>query len=395
MRVTADALRRIQGGHPWVYDRSITSLKGEGTSGDLAVVFAPDRSFAAIGLYDPDSPMRLKILHHGRPIAIDRSFWRARLAAASERRRPLVERGDTTGYRVVSGENDGFPGLVLDRYDHTLVLKLYSPIWIPHLADVVAAVDELLHPRALVLRHARNIDASKLHGLAEGDALLGTCPTDPVLFQESGLLFEADVVHGQKTGHFLDQRDNRGLVGGLARGARVLDVFAATGGFTVHAAAGGASEVVPVDISAPTLAAAQRNIAHNSDRAAVAGCRVRPLVGDAYEVMDRLHRANERFDVVVIDPPSFTPRQASVERAIAAYARLTDRGVRLVRPGGWLVQASCSSRVSADEFHSTVAHAAAQAGRPLQEWRRTGHPLDHPVTFPEGAYLKATFARVP
>lgn len=395
MRVTADALRNIGSGHPWVYDRSITSLKGEGKSGDLAVVFAPDRSFAAIGLYDPDSPMRVKVVHHGRPVAIDRAFWRSRLAAAAERRTSLAERGDTTGYRVVSGENDGFPGLVLDRYDDILVLKLYSPIWVPHLADVVAAIDELMHPRALVLRHARNLEPAKLHGLTEGDALLGTCPTEPVLFHELGLLFEADVVHGQKTGSFLDQRDNRGLVGGLALGARVLDVFAATGGFTVHAAAGGAREVVPVDISAPTLAAAQRNIAHNIARPAVAACRVRPLVGDAYEVIDRLQRAGEQFDMVVIDPPSFTPRQTSVARALSAYARLTDRGVRLVRPGGWLVQASCSSRVTADDFHSTVAHTAARAGRPLQEWRRTGHPLDHPVTFPEGSYLKATFARVP
>ena len=370
-------------------------MKGDGKPGDLAVVFDNDRAFVAIGLYDPASPMRVKILHHGKPTTIDRSFWQRQLTAAIERRSPLVAGGDTTGYRLVNGESDGFPSLILDRYADTLVLKLYSPIWVPHLDDIVSVIDDLLHPRSLVLRHARNLDPAALHGMEEGDALLGTAPTEPVLFQEAGLTFEADVVRGQKTGYFLDQRDNRRLVGGLANGLRVLDVFAATGGFTVHAAAGGATDVVSVDISEPTLAAATRNLAHNSSLAAVAACRVRSIVGDAYEVMDRLHRNGERFDMVIVDPPSFTPRQEAVARALAAYERLTERGVRLVRPGGWYVQASCSSRVTADEFHLTVSHAAARAGRPLDEWRRTGHPLDHPVTFPEGSYLKAVFARVP
>ncbi len=395
MRVSPEALRSIRSGHPWVFDGSIESVKGEGAPGDLAVVFDSDRKFAAIGLFDPDSPMRLKVLHHGKPVTIDRAFWASRLAAAAERRAPLLARGDTTGYRVVNGENDGMPGLVLDRYAQTLVLKLYNTIWIPHLADIVPVIDELFHPDALVLRHARNFDEAALCGLEEGDALLGTAPTEPVMFRECGLTFEADVVRGQKTGHFLDQRDNRERVRSLTSEAKVLDMFAATGGFTVNAAAGGAQEVVAVDISEPTLAAAGRNLAHNRNLPEVAACRFRPIVGDALEVLDRLWRNGERFDVVIIDPPSFTPRQTSVDRALAAYERLTEKGVRLVRPGGWYVQASCSSRVTADEFHSAVAHAAARADRPLDEWKRTGHPIDHPVTFPEGAYLKAVFARVP
>jgi 23S rRNA (cytosine1962-C5)-methyltransferase len=395
VRVTPDALRQIRAGHPWVFERSIESIKGDGTSGDLAVVFDSERRFAAIGLYDPDSPMRLKMLHHGKPVTIDRSFWLERLQAAADRRAALVARDDTTGYRVVNGENDAMPGLVLDRYAQTFVLKLYNPIWVPHLAELVPAIDDLFHPETLVLRHARNFDLAALHGLEEGDALLGTAPTEPVLFREAGLTFEADVVNGQKTGHFLDQRENRERVRTLTAGAKVLDMFAATGGFTVNAAAGGATDVVAVDISEPTLAAATRNLAHNSSLAEVAACRFRPIVGDALEVMDRLYRNGERFDVVIVDPPSFTPRQTSVDRALAAYARLTERGVRLVRPGGWYVQASCSSRVTADDFHRTVAVAAANAGRPLDEWKRTGHPIDHPSTFAEGSYLKAVFARVP
>lgn len=395
VRLTPDALRRVRGGHPWVYDESIASVSREGAPGDLAVVFDADRTFAAIGLWDPDSPIRLKVLHQGKPTTIDGGFWAARFRAAHDRRAPLLASGDTTGYRLANGENDGLPGLVIDVYDRTAVLKLYSAAWVPHLADIVPALDELLHPTALVLRLARSIDPARLHGLEEGDALIGTSPDEPVLFREHGLTFEADVVHGQKTGHFLDQRTNRMLVGRLAEGVRVLDMFASTGGFTVHAAAGGATEVVAVDLSEPTLAVAQRNLQHNADRVAVAACRYRPVVGDAFEVMERFGRNGERFDVVVVDPPSFAQRQLNVPRALTAYGRLTTQAVRLLRPGGVLVQCSCSSRVTAEQFHTTVARAAAQAGRPLDEIRRTGHDVDHPVTFPEGSYLKAVFARVP
>ncbi len=277
VRITPDALRR-RAGHPWVFDESVTAANHEGRAGDLAVVFDADRKFAAIGLWDPTSPIRLKVLHQGRPVTIDRAFWAARLATALARRAPLIAGGDTTGYRVLNGENDGFPGLVLDRYDHTLVIKLYSAVWIPHLADLVSVIEEALHPDALVLRLSRSLAAATspadLYGLEEGDALIGTSPDSPVLFHECGLTFEADVVHGQKTGHFLDQRDNRALAASMAAGARVLDVFSSTGGFTVHAAAGGASEVVAIDLSAPTLAAARRNLAHNGALPAVAKCRL-------------------------------------------------------------------------------------------------------------------------
>ncbi|MCE9623677.1 MAG: class I SAM-dependent rRNA methyltransferase [Actinomycetia bacterium] len=400
VRVTPDALRQIRGGHPWVYEASITSVKGPslngtGASGDLAVVFDDDRNFVAIGLYDPASPIRVKLVHRGKPTAIDRAFWTQQFLAAQERRRSLIDRGDTTGYRLVHGENDSMPGLVLDRYSDTLVLKLYSAMWLPHLADVVPAIADAFHPEALVLRLARNMHGAPLHGLEEGDALIGVSPADPILFTECGLTFEADVVRGQKTGHFLDQRDNRALIGTNADDCRVLDMFANTGGFSVHAAAGGAREVVAVDSSAPALAAASRNMAHNLTRNEVAACAFRTETGDAFEVMDRYARKGERFEIVIVDPPSFTPRQTSVEKALQSYTMLAERAVKLVRPDGLLLLASCSSRVTADEFHITVSHAAARAGRPLDELRRTGHAIDHPVGFAQGAYLKAVLARVP
>jgi len=395
LRVTPGALREIRSGAPWVFDRSVTSVSDAGAPGDLAVIFDDKRRFAAIGLWDPDSPVRVKVLHTGDPTTIDADWWRGTLRAALDRRESIAADTSTTAYRCVNGENDGLPALVVDRYDTTLVVKLYSAVWFPHLTTLVDALVEFIEPERVVLRLGRTVAAGDTFGLADGDALVGEAPERAVLFRERGLIMEADVVHGQKTGHYLDQRDNRTLVRGIASGRDVLDVFASTGGFALAAAAGGARSVHLVDQSAPALAAAQRNIAHNLRLREVRECAIHTTIGDAFDVLAALGRLEvERFDLVVLDPPSFASRQSHVDRALRAYAALTRLGVALLRPGGVLVQASCSSRVSADQFVETVITAARDAGRPLHETRRTGHAVDHPISFPEGAYLKAIFAHV-
>lgn len=392
VRVTPDARRQIAAGHPWVFNESIVSISHRGVVGDLAVIFDNDRNFVAIGLWDPGSPIRIRVLHHGRPTVVDTEFWRQRIRAAADRRAAIGD--DTDGYRLLNGENDGFPGLVLDRYADTFALKLYSPVWIPHLRSLVEVIGEEFHPSALVLRLARTMADQRLHGLTEGLALIGESPAEPVMFRENGLWFEADVLHGQKTGYFLDQRDNRALVGSMSAGMRVLDVFAASGGFGVYAAAGGATRVTSVDQSAPALAAADRNFAHNSALPNVRHCEHDSIVGDAYEVMDRLIQRRKHYDVVIVDPPSFAQRKSNVERAMHAYGQLTQRAVQLTRPDGLLVQASCSSRITEEQFYATVRGSAQRAGYDLVEIRRTAHAVDHPVTFAQGSYLKALFARV-
>jgi 23S rRNA (cytosine1962-C5)-methyltransferase len=392
VRLTPDARRQVAAGHPWVYDHSINSISHRGAPGDLAVIFDDQREFFAIGLWDPSSPIRIRVLHRGKPVQIDESFWRSRLRTAVAVRAGLEPQ--TTGYRVMNGENDGFSGLVLDRYADTLVMKLYSPVWLPHLRTLVPIIDAELHPTSLVVRLSRSLGSDALHGLREGTALIGDVPDGPVLFRENSLVFEADVVHGQKTGYYLDQRDNRALVGSMAKGMQVLDVFANSGGFGVHAAAGGALKVTSVDSSAEALAAGDRNFALNASRPDVRHCEHDSMVGDAYEVMDRLVQRRRHYDIVVVDPPSFAQRKSNVERALHAYGQLTQRAVRLTRTDGILVQASCSSRVTADQFFATVRGAAQRAGFDLVEMRRTFHAIDHPVTFAEGAYLKALFARV-
>jgi 23S rRNA (cytosine1962-C5)-methyltransferase len=391
VRVTRDALRQLRGGSPWLYDGSITSVSHEGAPGDLAVVFDDHRKFAAIGLWDPTSPIRVKILHAGSPATVDGSFWRTRLDSALSRRASLLADEGTDAYRVVHGENDGFPGLVVDAYADTYVVKIYSPAWFPHLAEVIGALVDRCGPTRVVLRLGRSVAAGDTFGVADGDTVVGEAPTGPVMFTERGLSMEADVVRGQKTGHFLDQRDNRALVRSMAAGLDVLDVFSSTGGFSVSAAAGGAKSVHMVDQSAPAIETARRNLEHNRRLPEVRRCSSHATVGDAFDVLGRLAGRDERFDLVIVDPPSFASNQAAVPRALAAYARLTRLALAVTKPGGTLVQASCSSRVPADEFVQAVLDAAASAGRDVHVTRRTGHALDHPIGFEYGEYLKAVY----
>lgn len=394
VRVTADALRQIRRGSPWVYDGSITSVSRPGTAGELAVIFDTDRRFAAIGLWDPDSPIRIKVLHQGKPVTVDAAFWRTRLTTALDRRSGLVADPDTTAYRVVHGENDGLPGLVVDRYAGTLVVKLYSGAWFAHLDELVAVAVELTGAARVVLRTSRAV-AANTGATTDGTVIVGPPIDGPIAFRERGLAMEADVGTGQKTGHFLDQRDNRTLVRGGAAGKNVLDVFASTGGFSLAAAAGGARSVHLVDLAEPALATARRNLARNAHIREVRECAVRVTAGDAFDVLQTLAQAGEVYDIVIVDPPSFAQNQASVERAVRAYTRLTHLALGVLAPGGTLVQCSCSSRVTDEQFFGAVHAAARAAHRPLRELRRTGHAVDHPIGFEYGAYLKALFATVP
>ena len=361
-------------------------------------MFDDRRDFAAIGLFDPGSPMRLRLLHHGKARNIDADFWADHLRRSVTVRQPLVEAstgvlavGATTGYRVVNGENDGWPGLIVDRYDRVLVVKLYTPAWFPHLASVLQALVEELAPTGIVLRLARNVASGETFGLVDGQVVFGQA-TEPVLFTENGLTFEAHVLSGQKTGHFLDQRDNRQRVREMAAGASVLDVFACTGGFSVYAAAGGARFVQSVDLNDAAIRTAERNMVHNANLTGRTTHKV--TVGDAFEVLGELGQAREHFDVVVVDPPSFAKKRADVGRAVRAYARLTAMALPLVARGGHLIQASCSSRIDVDTFTDAVLGQAQRDDVMVTEVQVTGHAIDHPIGFPEGSYLKAVFARV-
>ena len=392
-KLTAQGERVLRSGHPWLFDRTVENVKGgdDAVVGDLAVIFDRKRDrFAGVGLYDPNSPIRIRVLHQGGPARIDQGFFTERLRAARELRRPLLET-DTTGYRLVHGENDGLPGLVVDVYGRVGVLKLYSPVWFPWLELLVPLIVQAGELDVLVLRLARNVASEAPADRANGTVLYGKLENPELTFREHGVEFLANVVSGHKTGFFLDHRENRRRVAELSEGKQVLDVFSYAGGFSVHALHGGAYRVVSLDISEPALATAKRNVGLNFEPGDL---RHETIAGDAFRELAELARREERFDVVIVDPPSFAKREREVRGALDAYRRINTLAIPLVKPGGILLAASCSARVSADEFFGVVEKVVRRSGRRFKLLEKTFHDVDHPIGFVEGAYLKSVYYRL-
>ena len=393
VHVRKSAIREIRSGHPWIWDGSIERQSKPGAPGDFAVIFDHKRDFTAIGLLDPESPIAVRILHQGKPRTIDDEFFAERVLTAVSRRQPLIDDPGTTAFRLVHGENDQLPGLVVDRYADSLVVRLDTLAWLPHLRSVLAPLIELTEPERIVMRASRRISSSLPTGLHDGATLLGDPPTGEITFRENGLIFEADIERGQKTGHFLDQRANRLLVGERCRDADVLDVFCNTGGFSVHAAAGGARSVHSVDLSPHAIDATSRHMELNRAEREFSTDHT-TAVADAFDALESLVDRRARFDVAIVDPPSFAPNAASVPGARRAYRRLTALAIQLLGSGGTLFQASCSSRIEAIDFHDLIADELDMAGFKATDEVRTAHTIDHPIAFPEGAYLKATLADI-
>lgn len=388
LKSKAEAL--VRKGHPWVFDQSITKQNREGNAGDVAVIFDHRKNkFLACGFYDPDSPIRIKILQANTPTTINRAWFKGKIEAAYAKRKPLLET-DTNGYRLLYGENDGLPSLVADVYDSVLVVKLYSRIWIPYLKKVLPELLEISKTRIAILRLSRNVQKEEgLHGLHDGQVLHGTLDNEVVSYREHGVVFSANVVRGHKTGAFLDHRANRRMVGEMAEGKTLLDVFAYAGGFSVHALVRGAREVTSLDISAQALEVAKRNAALN----AYPGIHS-VLVGDAFKALNELADQDKQFDIVVIDPPSFAKSKLEVERALHSYEKLAVLGAGLVKKPGILVLASCSSRVPADQFFALMEKTVAKVAPRHDVLDKTQHDIDHPIGFPEGAYLKCIYFKL-
>jgi 23S rRNA (cytosine1962-C5)-methyltransferase len=327
-------------------------------------------------------------LQPNQPAHINLAWFINQLQHAQAIRQPLID-ASITGYRLVYGESDHFPGLIIDRYHQTLVMKIYSAMWIPHLRDILSALKQTIQFEQLVLRLSRAISAEQF-GLFDGQVLVGQDITAPIQFVENGITLSADVIHGHKTGFFFDQRDNRQRVRTLAQGRHVLDVFSYVGAFSVYALAGGAQHVTALDISQPAMDALAENIQLN----ALSMDHVTPLVADAFDGMAYLAKQQQQFDMVIVDPPSFAKSQAEVDRALASYKRLVQLALPLVAPNGILVMASCSSRIKPDVFFNLIINTANQSGYGLDIIETTSHALDHPIGFPEAEYLKAMFTNV-
>jgi 23S rRNA (cytosine1962-C5)-methyltransferase len=376
-------------GHPWVFSNSIVKINDDAQTGDLAIIFSKNKNkVIGIGLYDANSPIRIKIIHNAETKAVINSdFFQQKIEIAYQKREELLTT-NTNSYRLLFGENDGFPGLIADVYDTVLVVKLYSEIWLPFIKDILESLQQVSKAKTIVMRLSRNLQNSSNHNLKDGDVVYGILKNEVVKFVEHGVEFSANVIKGHKTGYFLDHRDNRRRVGELSKGKTVLDIFSYAGGFSVHALANGATEVTSLDISKQALEIAVENGKLND----YSGIH-KTISGDAFQEMKALIKRKKKFDVVVIDPPSFAKQQSEIELAKKKYKQLAELGVQLVAKQGLLVLASCSSRVTAQSFSDLNHQVLNQQSRGFETILKTKHDIDHPVTFPEGAYLKCSYYR--
>ena len=377
----------VRSGHPWVYADSVKSQNREGETGELAVMYDRKDRFLAIGLYEAESPIRVRILHCGKPATIHREWWLEKARACLALRVGNVLNENTDGARLINGESEGFPGLVADIYAGTLVVKLYAASWLALWEEIEDVFRDVFRPQHLILRLSRNI-TTYAAGMGFTEGFRGEPGEETVVFSENGIRFEAAVLKGQKTGFFLDQRDNRSRVEQLAAGRDVLNVFSFTGGFSLYAARGGARAVTDLDISRHALESAARNVSLNPSLAAIERHAVQ---ADAFRWLEE---GAGSYDLIITDPPSLAKRESEREGAAKAYARLNLAALRRLRPGGILVAASCSAHVSAEEFYGAVEEVLRENGSPFREIWRSGHAPDHPARFREAEYLKAICVEV-
>lgn len=385
LRLFPRAETAVRGGHPWVYADSIKSQNREGATGELAVIYDRRDRFFAVGMYEAESPIRVRILHCGKPAEIGRGWWLGKAEECLETREGGVIKEGTDGARMINGESEGFPGLVADKYADTLVVKVYAAGWLVRWEEIEGVFREFFSPRHLLLRMSRNI-AAFAEGLGLKEGFCGEEGDETVVFSENGIRFESAVLKGQKTGFFLDQRENRARVELLSGGRDVLNVFSFSGGFSLYAARGGAKSVTDLDISAHALESAGRNFALNTNDERIFGVKRNAVQADAFAWLEE---AREKFDLIVVDPPSLAKRESEKDGALRAYGRLNSRAVSMLDSGGVLLAASCSAHVGEEEFYQLVEEVAERSGRRWRELWRSGHAADHPAAFREAKYLKA------
>ena len=371
--------------HPWVFSGAIGKVQGSPSSGATVEVRAADGAFLAWAAFSPASQIRARVWSFDEAEVPGPKLFTNKIEAALALRRAAIPPETTDALRLVHAESDGIPGLIADRYADVLVVQILS-----------AGCERWREPLIGILRdisgcarvyERSDTDARELEGLApRSGAVSGAEPDGPIRILEHGIKYEVDVVSGQKTGFYLDQRDNRARVGLLAAGREVLNGFCYTGGFSLSALSRGARSVLSVDSSAPALELARRNLALNGLEAG----RSDWLEADVFGALRKLRDEGRQFDLVVLDPPKFAPTPKDAARAARGYKDINLNALKLLRPGGLLATFSCSGGVSPELFQKIVAGAAADAGASLLLRERFSAAPDHPVRveFPEGEYLK-------
>jgi 23S rRNA (cytosine1962-C5)-methyltransferase len=381
--------RPFYGRHPWVYAGAVAEVRGEPADGDEVELYSHAENFIARGLYNSQSKIRVRLYSWSLEIPLNADFFRARLDEAIRLRTILGLNRANAACRLVFSEGDGLSGLTVDRYDRWLVVQ-FTSLGMARRRDMWAELlTERLRPEGIVLRTERGI--GRLEGLELQDGpLRGETPAGPIEIEESGLRFLVNIAEGQKTGFYLDQRDNRQAVARLAAGRRVLDAFCYTGGFGLHAARAGAREVLGVDSSESALNLARAN-ARLNDLANVSFVQA-----DVFEHLETLLQEDQRFGLIVLDPPKFARSRNAVEDALRGYRRLQTLALKLLETDGFLVTCCCSGLITMSMLDDLLAQLAAEERRTVQVLERRGQALDHPVSVacPESNYLKCLISRV-
>ena len=386
--------------HPWVFSGAIRDTRGAPSPGDIVDVIDDRGEWLARGYYNPKSQIVVRVLTWVQGERIDDAFWGSRLLAATALRSALglgaaastpAVCAATTGYRMIFAESDLLPGLIVDRYDDWLsvqFLTLGVDARRNRLADLLM---DLFKPAGIVDRS--DPVARRQEGLRTDNGLIaGREPPQDLTITEDGLRFPVDLLSGQKTGFYLDQRENRRVVGSFAAGRRVLNAFSFTGAFAVHALANGAAHVTNIDTSLDALEGAEEALRLNGFDPDV---RAEGIQGDVFQVLRGFRDEGRQFDLVILDPPKFARSKAELDGALRGYKDINLLGMRLLAPGGILATFSCSGLVSPDLFQKVVFGASVDAGRTMQVFARLTQAPDHPLllTFPEGEYLKGLLAR--
>ncbi|KVS98385.1 class I SAM-dependent rRNA methyltransferase [Burkholderia ubonensis] len=384
--------------HPWIYTNAIDRVDGKPAPGATVIVRAHDGRFLARGAYSPHSQIRVRVWSFDENEPIDHAFFKRRVQRAVAHRNTMVS--GTGAVRLVFGEADGLPGLIVDHYveDSGAASPRGQLVCQFMAAGVEAWKDAIV--AALVgatgcpnVYERSDVSIREKEGLEQTTGVLaGDPPPATLITNENGVRYHVDVPNGHKTGFYVDQRDNRALVTQYANGRDVLNCFCYTGGFSLAALKGGAARVVSIDSSGDALALAQQNVVANGFDPA----RASWLDADAFKTLRRLVDEGERFDLVVLDPPKFAPTRDSVDRAARAYKDINLSGFKLLRPGGLLFTYSCSGAIDMDLFQKIVAGAAADAKVDARILKRLGAGVDHPLlsAFPEGEYLKGLLLQI-
>ena len=379
--------------HPWVFSSALAPSESEPEPGAEVAVHAHDGQFIARGLFNPHSQMRVRLYTWDEGTALDRDFWSRRIDEALELRQRLFPAGESQiACRLINSEGDQLSGLTVDRYGDWLIVQLTSLALAQRQEMLLELLREKLQPRGIWLRTEKGIRSAE--GLEQADGLLwGEPPPRPLFIEENGLRYGLDLVEGQKTGYYLDQRDNRRFISQYVAGHKVLDLFCYHGGFGLNCVKHGAArEVLAVDVSESALTLAKANADLNG-----LSERMRFRKQDGFKALEELAaEGGELFDTVILDPPKMARNKAGVDAALRGYYSLNRLAMDVLKPGGWLLTCSCSGHVTREMFLEVLAKAAVHAGRHLQILEIRGPAADHPrsATCSEADYLKCVFCRV-